>query len=192
MINRAELKSMAKEQIRGNIGPLFLCFLVYSLITGASSFTYVGPIVVAPPLILGLVMLFLDLTKGEKPTLEKMFKGFQIFGKSILLSLAISIFTCLWSLLLIVPGVIKSISYSFAWFILAENPQMSAMDAIRASKEMTNGHKMDLFVLYLSFIPWMLLGTITFGLAYIYVAPYMSATYTNAYLQVKGGAAPVL
>jgi uncharacterized membrane protein len=72
-----------------------------------------------------------------------------------------------------------------AMYVLAENKGMSATECINASKEMTNGHKMDLFVLSLSFIGWMILGSITLGIAYIWITPYMQATFTNAYNSLK-------
>ena len=72
-----------------------------------------------------------------------------------------------------------------AYYVLAENPQMSANEALNESKAIMDGHKMDLFVLYLSFIPWMLLGSITLGIAYIYVMPYMQLTITNFYHKIK-------
>ena len=78
-------------------------------------------------------------------------------------------------------------------YILAENPGMAALEAIDRSKAMMDGHKADLFVLMLSFIGWTLLGAITFGIAYIWIVPYMSATYVNFYNTIKGEqvAAPV-
>ena len=76
-------------------------------------------------------------------------------------------------------------------YILAENPELTARQALNLSKEITYGHKMELFVLDLSFIGWCLLGAITFGLAFIYVAPYMNATKANFYNAIKNGAAAV-
>lgn len=70
-------------------------------------------------------------------------------------------------------------------YILAENPEMTAKEAIEKSKQITNGHKFDLFVLELSFILWMLLTVFTFGIAGIYVIPYMSATTANFYNLIK-------
>ena len=72
-----------------------------------------------------------------------------------------------------------------AEYILYENPDMSAMDAIRESKRLMDGKKADLFVLYLSFFGWYLLSAITCGIAYIWVAPYVTATVTNFYLDIK-------
>ena len=70
-------------------------------------------------------------------------------------------------------------------YILAENKGKPALECINESKAMTNGHKMDLFVLGLSFIGWGLLCVITFGIAYIWVGPYMNATFANAYQNLK-------
>lgn len=179
MIDRAELKSIAKAQINGNIGSFFMCYLVYFLLAG------VGSIFVAPPLYFGLLMAFLGLARGENPQMEKMFEGFHIYGKSMLTWLAMQLFISLWSLLLIVPGIIKSLEYTFAPYILIESPEMSAMESIRTSKDMTNGYKMELFMLHLSFIPWYLLCTITFGIAGIYFLPYYQATITNLYNKIK-------
>ena len=97
----------------------------------------------------------------------------------------IAIFTCLWSLLFIIPGIIKAISYYMAYFVLADNPELSAKEALDESKRITSGHIGDLFVLYLSFISWVLLGAITCGLALIYVVPYMQTTMANYYLELK-------
>lgn len=72
-----------------------------------------------------------------------------------------------------------------SYFVLAENPQMTAREALNESKKIMSGHKMELFVLYLSFILWMLLGAVTLGIAYIYIAPYMYATITNFYQEIK-------
>ncbi len=185
MLDRTELKYMAKDQIRGNLGTYFLCYLIYTLIVGASSILVVGPLLLAPPLLMGILMLHMGATRGIKPDLEDMFRGFKMFGKSVLLFLAMGLFIFLWSLLLYIPGIIKAISYMFAPFILAENPEIPVMDAINISKDMTRGYKWELFVLYLSFILWYLLCGVTFGIAYIYVGPYVTATFTNAYNRIK-------
>ena len=81
-------------------------------------------------------------------------------------------------------------AYSMSWFVLAENPNMTAREAIRESKEIMNGHKMDFFVLSLSFIPWILLVYVTLGIASIYVMPYMQLTITNFYHNIKRQSAP--
>lgn len=207
MLTRAELKQQAKAQLKGNLGMLLLCMLVYVLVCFAVSLIggfifskvpvllYVVTYVVVPPILIGYYMVYLQATYGEKPQVATLFRPYkECWVQSILLNLLVTIFTFLWTLLLIVPGIIKTFSYSQAMYILAENPDMSAKEAINESKQIMDGHKLDLFVLHLSFIPWQLLSIVTFGLAYIYVAPYMTLTITNFYHNVKrqsASAAPI-
>ena len=193
-MNRAELKSMAKEQIRGNIGILFVVTLLIGLISGIAS-TVLGMIpvvgsllaivIVTPAFSLSIYRVYLALAKGVKPQAKDAFSGFDDFWAAFKVTFLVGLYTFLWSLLFVIPGIVKGISYSMAMYVLAENKGMSATECINASKEMTNGHKMDLFVLSLSFIGWMILGSITLGIAYIWITPYMQATFTNAYNSLK-------
>jgi len=178
-MDRVQLKAIAKQQIQGNIGILFVCLLITSVLSGLTT------LIVGPPLTLGLTMIFLGLTRDESPEINTLFSGFSYMGPAILLNIMIAVFTCLWSLLFVIPGIIKAISYSMAYFVLADNPELSAKEALDESKRITSGHIGDLFVLYLSFIPWVLLGAITCGLALIYVVPYMQTTMANYYLELK-------
>ena len=179
-MTRAEMKAAAKQQIKGNIGILFVIALLVSLITG----TGIGAIL-APAFSLALCMIYLNLTRGQKASVGDMFSGIQYLGKAWWLNILIAFFTMLWSWLFVIPGIIKGLSYSMATYILADNPELTAREALNESKRIMHGHKMDLFVLQLSFIGWHLLGALTFGLAYIYVVPYMSATTANFYNAIK-------
>lgn len=182
-MDRVQLKAIAKQQIQGNIGILFVCLLITSVLSNIVP--GLASLIVAPPLTLGLTMIFLGLTRNESPEVNTLFSGFSYMGPAILLNIMIAVFTCLWSLLFVIPGIIKGISYSMAYFVLADNPELSANEALDESKRITSGHIGDLFVLYLSFIPWFLLGAITCGLALIYVVPYVQATMANYYLELK-------
>ena len=96
------------------------------------------------------------------------------------------IFISLWSLLLIIPGIIKSYEYSMVSYLLADFPEMTVKGAFEYSKRMTAGQKWDIFVLDLSFIPWMLLGVITCGIVYIFhVGPYVEFTKAELYAALK-------
>ena len=189
-MNRAELKSLAKSQIKGNIGILFLITLVIALVSGlANVIPVVGAaavaIVLTPAFTLALIKIYLRLVDGKKPELGDLFAEFSNFWASFKVTFLTGLFTALWSLLFYIPGIIKGLSYSQAMYILAENPGIGAREAIDRSKAMMEGHKMELFVLILSFIGWFLLGAITFGIAYIYIIPYMCATLTNFYNSIK-------
>lgn len=179
-MTRAELKAAAKEQIRGNIGILFVIALITGLITG----TVIGSILI-PGLMLSLIAIYLNLTNGQKPSIGDMFCRMGALGKGWWLNILTWFFTSLWSMLFVIPGIVKSFAYSMAPYVLAENPTMTAREALRISKEITKGHKFEIFVLQLSFFWWHLLGMITFGLAYIYVVPYIHATMANFYNSIK-------
>lgn len=194
-MNRAQLKSDAKIQIKGKIGILFLI----TLIIGAISFLaglvlafipFVGPIIssfiITPAFSLSIVRVYLSICEGGTPSAGDAFSGFDDFWAAFKVTFFVGLYTFLWSLLLFVPGIIKALSYSMSMYILAENKGKSAHSCIRESMEMTNGYKMDLFILGLSFIGWILLCCVTLGIAGIWVIPYMNATYANAYKSLKG------
>ena len=193
-MDRAELKERAKQQIKGKIGILFLVTLVIALISGVATsvlalIPVVGPIVsvvvVSPAFALSIFRIYINLFYGQEPAVGDAFCGFDDFWSAFKLTFLVGLFTMLWSLLFVIPGIVKSYSYSMSFYILAENKGKSALECINESKAMTDGHKMELFVLGLSFIGWILLGYITLGIALIWVVPYMQATMTNAYQALK-------
>ena len=190
-MSRQELKAKAKEQIKGNIGILFVMMLIVGAVGGlANVIPVVGSIaaaiVVIPAFSIAMVIVYLKLVSGVKPEIAELFQHFNKFWASFKVTFFMGLFTMLWSLLLYIPGIIKGLSYSMSMYILAENPDMPALEAIDRSKKMMDGHKMELFVLMLSFIGWYLLCMVTFGIAAIYVVPYMSATLANFYNNIKG------
>ncbi len=188
-MTRGEIKAAAKEQLSGNVGKLFLAALIVGLLAGACAaiplIGWLAALIVGPALSLGLTLLYLDISKGVYGTYGTLFDGFKQALPATLLNLMIAVFTFLWSLLLYIPGIVKAYSYMFARYILAEHPEKSASEALNASKEMTNGHKMEMFILQLSFLPWIFLSVITFGIATIYVVPYMELSMINLYHEVK-------
>ena len=192
-MNRAQLKAAAKSQIKGKIGILFVITLIIGLISGAASAilslipggSLVVSIIITPAFSLSLIRVYLNVIKGNHPKAEDSFSGFDDFWSAFKVTFLVGLFTFLWSLLFVIPGIIKSFSYSMSTYILAENKGKPALECINESKAMTNGHKMDLFVLGLSFIGWGFLCAITLGIASIWVIPYMQATYANAYNSLK-------
>ena len=134
---------------------------------------------------LGSVRVYLKIARGEKILVGNIFYGFKNLWTVVKALFFIDLFTGLWALLLIIPGIIKWHAYSMTFFILAENKGMPALEAITLSRKMMDGHKLDLCLLSLSFIGWLFLVVITFGIAGIWVFPYLMATTTNFYLAVK-------
>lgn len=189
-MNRATLKQLSKEQIKGNIGILFLITLVVGLIGGAlSMIPVVGTIatlLITPALELGMISIYMNLTFGIKPQIGDLFSQLSNFWPAFKTYILMVVYIFLWMLLLYIPGIIKGFAYSQTMFILYENPTMGANEAITRSREMMDGHKMEYFLLSLSFIGWIILGMFTFGLLYIWLIPYMQTTMTNYYKYLKG------
>ncbi len=193
-MDRITLKERAKEQIRGKIWDLLLVTIIVSLINAiANGILMLIPgvgslaaLVITTPMTLSLIKIHLDLVNEDKrPQIADVFYGYSDFSSSVLVVIITALFTFLWSLLFVIPGIVKAISYSQAYYIIAENKGMPAIDAINRSKAMMHGHKMDYFVLQLSFIGWGLVGMLTFGIAFIWILPYMNATNANFYNSVK-------
>ena len=138
------------------------------------------------PLSVGLYAFFAD-NVSNKVDLTSVRKGFApSYMRNVGSMLVRDIFICLWSMLFIVPGLIKSYSYRMVPYILAENPDMKAVDAITRSREIMDGNKWKSFVLDLSFIGWILLSVITFGIVGVfYVYPYVYQTDAELYTAIK-------
>lgn len=143
-------------------------------------------LILCAPIQFSTCYAYLKVSDEKKVNLRMITKGFtDAWDKSIFLYILIFIFTFLWTLLLIIPGIIKIYSYRMAFFILADNPEIGAREALKKSKEMMKGHKLELFILDISFIWWYVLVSLSFGLALIYVGPYTNATVTNFYKRIK-------
>lgn len=135
----------------------------------------------------GYQLYTLRVSREEEPGgLETLFACFQQFWRFFSAMLLIGLFTALWTMLFIIPGIIAAYSYSQTIYIMLDNPNMSAMEAIAASKQMMRGHKMEYFIMELSFLGWALLTGFTAGLLMIWLHPYQMVTFANYYNALSG------
>ena len=144
-------------------------------------------ILVFNPLIVGCYRFFLknSWSNAELNELGAGFKG--NWGNVILTMFLRNLFIVLWSLLLVVPGIIKAYSYRLVPYLLKDHPELSGTEVITLSRKMMNGHKADAFVLDLSFLGWLLLSALTAGILHIfYVGPYIAATDAELYKAIAG------
>ena len=132
----------------------------------------------------GFCFFCLNVARGAAAGPGNLLDAFGIFFKVLWLTILTTIFEFLWSLLLIFPAWIAYYRYSFAFLILVDDPDKSAMQCIRESKELTRGHKWELFVLDLSFLGWIILSMIPF--VGIFTMPYMEITKANFYRYISG------
>jgi uncharacterized membrane protein len=127
----------------------------------------------------------LNLINADNPKFIDLFSAFSIFWKGFLMRLLTGVYTFLWSLLLIIPGIIASISYTMTPYILCENKELSVSEAISMSKDMMMGNKWRYFCLELSFIGWAILGAFTFGIGLLWLNPYKSAAKAAFYSEIS-------
>ena len=155
-------------------------------IVGVFAFAYAVVMLVLGSVVhLGYIRYNLKLIDGYEGYMGDLFTYFGRFGDAVMLRLWMWVFTTLWSLLFLIPGIVASYSYAMAPYIMAEDPECAPLDAIRRSKEMMNGHKMDLFILKLSFFGWSLLSALTLGLGQLLLTPYTSAATAAFYRDLR-------
>ena len=208
MKTNSELRKDAKARMSGNWTAgvmLTLVVLIVSSLFASISYlannealSLVYSIVInlflSFPLTVGLYMAFLSFARGEELNVSTLFGAFNrtYYKKSVVLCFLMSIYTCLWMLLLIIPGFIKSLSYSMAPYILIENPDISAEMAIRRSIAMMNGHKMDLFLIYLGMIGLGILSALLLFIPLLWIVPYYQVVLAKFYFSLKEEQAPVV
>ena len=191
-MTRQQLKENARAQLGNRIfGNNWLYAVLVVVILGAVTSVSnvipgVGALLVTGPLYVGINSLFLKQTyDGQKMQIADMFNGFKNdLGENILLGLMITIFTLLWSCLFIIPGIIMGISYSMAYFVKADHPDYGWKQCIDESKRIMQGHKLDYFILQLSFIGWMFIGSFCVGVGMFWVTAYMTATNAQFYRSI--------
>lgn len=194
MTSNAELRARARQQLGGNIfSTNWLIGVLVVLIVGAIfsvvSFTVVGPLILWGPLTVGANFVFLSLVRGKsKADLLEVFNGFRqtdALVNRILTGLLVNVFTFLWSLLFVIPGIVKMYSYSMATYISADHPDWEWKQCIDASKKVMFGKKGKLFCLDLSFIGWMIVGSLAFGIGTLWVSAYIESAHANFYEDIK-------
>ena len=139
---------------------------------------------------LGYCRFNLKLVDGYMGTVGDLFSKFDRLGQALLMNILMGLFVSLWSLLLIVPGIVAAYKYAMAPYILLEDPDCTAMEAIRRSKQMMDGHKGELFSLDISFIGWVLLSILTLGIGGLFLTPYTAAARAVFYRSLQVRSAP--
>lgn len=204
MLSRKELKTKAKESLSGHwvdaIGIILLLSVISIIGVGLvevishilslnegirATLEQIVSILISGLLTMGYNNFFLKISRDEDVEISELWSKTHMFIPFIVVSILVTVFTTLWTLLLIIPGIIAAFSYSFVYYVMLDNEEMSAMEVIKESKRILKGHKFDLFVLQLSFIGWSILGIFTLGILYFWLIPYMSVTTCNFYNNIK-------
>lgn len=179
------LMEQALESLKGKWGlaiGAWLVVLLINVVTQAlGNMGALLSLIITGPLTLGWIGFVLALSRNQNPKFEQIFGGFNRFGTALAAYLLVLLFIILWTLLLVIPGIMAALSYSQMFYILSEDPSIGAMDAIKKSKEMMYGNRWKLFCLGLRFIGWLLLCILTLGIGFIWLAPYMAVSMAKFY-----------
>ena len=207
MLLNSELRAQAREQLDGKWGTFVLMTFLMCVIQvlmqipsyigsllevlspenvlASLSFSNISNILslLALPLSWGLTVSLLRNHREESVDLENLFDGFRggRYTRVFCALFLVRLFTFLWTLLLIIPGIMKAFSYALTPYIIMDEPELTARQAITRSCEIMEGRRWKLFCLYLSFIGWGILSILTFGIGFLWLAPYMNASIAAFY-----------
>jgi|GEM_PF-153434 len=191
-----DLMQQAREALKGKWGLAVVGNLIYLALIALVQFIplvgYVAHPIIGGPLLLGVATFFLALSRKQEAALSQIFDGLQRFVDALITYLLMALFIFLWSLLLIIPGIMAALSYALTFFLVAENPELKGMEALQRSKTLMNGNRWKLFCLFLRFFGWFLLGALTMGIGFLWIMPYLQTAMARFYddlLENKGSAA---
>lgn len=189
MKTNSEIRALARQSLSGNWTMPVVVTLLFFILSAIQAIPWVGyllTIFIVLPVSFSVEQLYLRFVRGDKSGLVgKMFDCFNCYGRALGTKLLTTIFIFLWSLLLFIPGIIKSYSYAMTYYIALDNPELGANECIERSMKMMKGHKGRLFLLDLSFIGWILLALLTLGIGLLWVNPYMKTARSHFYEELK-------
>lgn len=193
MINNKQIRAAARESLYGRWCYPVLCTLIYIAVTlVCNTFLFNLPLIIISfaatllccvPLSYGYALTMQDVLHGESgdDIVTRPFRIFKEYFRYLGGSLLVTLFTFLWSLLLIVPGVIKLLSYAMTTYIMRDNPGLPVFQCIRRSQQMMKGHKAQFFGLCMSFIGWFFLGVISLRIGFLWIKPYFHCAVAKFY-----------
>lgn len=196
MSSRSELRRKSREQLDGGIFKnnwllMLLICLVADVLISVTGMFLIGLILVVGPITYGLCRCCVQRARGGEANLESLFDGFKDdFSQTVLLGFLSNLFIALWSLLLIIPGIVKTYAYAMAPYIQqdAEGEGKHWKTCLDASRAMMKGYKWKLFLLDLSFLGWYIVGALCLGVGILFVVPYHEMARTNFYEELKANA----
>lgn len=196
------LRALGRNALTGKWGLGVLGTLLYAVLTtvpviilnaifgdgdaSPAAISNIYSLLITGPMTLGYAMFAISIFRKRETSPAEVFYGFERFGKAFGLYIVTIIFVLLWSLLLIVPGIIAAFRYSMSFYILADNPDMGIIEALNESKKMMRGNKWKFFCLNISFIGWGILCLLTFGIGFLWLGPYMEVSIIAFYDIVNG------
>lgn len=192
------LASQARASLKGRwllgVKVTLIIFLIGLILRFIPILGGIAGFIIQGPITLGLAIFYLLLTRpgGENVRLENMFQGFNTWWRAFKAYVLMIIYLLFWYLLLIIPGIIYSLAFSQAFFILADNKEIRVRDAFYKSRMMMKGYKWKFFLLQLRFLGWAILCIFTFGVGFLWLIPYMYATSAKFYDDIKSDTTSII
>ncbi len=192
-----DLVEKARQSISGKWGLAIGAFLVVTIIEAAihswsrgysgsgSFFSGVLYLIIAGPFLFGTSVFSLAYARHQEPKFEQIFEGFRHFKNTLVTFLLMFLIVFLYTLLLIVPGIIAALSYSMTFYILADNPDMKPADALDKSKRMMKGYKWKYFGLQMIFLLGVIACLLTLGIGFLWFIPWVHVTEAHFYEDIK-------
>lgn len=169
LYDRKVLKKAAKNDLKGKYWMSVLVCLIFEVILYCCGYVhFCASLLVAGSLGYGFAYYFTDILRHGEAKIENLFIGFKKYVETLVIGLLKMLFVILWSLLFVIPGIIKYISYSMAFYIKRDNPEMTAKECLDASVRLTDGHKGKIFMLALSFFGWYILAGFAVGFIFAF------------------------
>ena len=183
------LMAEARHALSGKWGITIGAFVVSGLVSLVARIipfiNFVAPLLIAGAMAVGLSTFALNVAHGRMLSIKQVFSGFDRFGTTLATYLLTIIFILLWTLLLIIPGIIAAFAYSQVFFVLADDPTITPMQAIERSKVIMRGNKWKFFCLKLRFIGWAILSVLSLGIGFLWLIPYIFVTDAKFYEDIK-------
>ncbi len=189
----SQLRAEARKALSEKWGVMIVATVIYAAIAIAVCMIFqkyyficaCASVLLFSPLLYGINLLSLKIYRRNATGVETMFEGFSTYTRVVLTMLLRGIYTSLWGLLLIIPGIVKGYSYALTPYVMIDKPELGYNECIEESMRLMDGYKMKLFLLDLSFIGYALLSVITFGIGYIFLLPYIEVAHAAFYEDVK-------
>ena len=188
MRTNQEIRQETSVMLKGNWSVAVLVALVFGVIASFTSCSFPLVLFVYAPMALGFVKMMIGYVRGtQRMEVEGIFSAFNstYYWKSMGLYLLQGIYTILWTLLFIIPGIVKYCSYFFAPYILADNPTMTAEESICRSMQIMEGHKMQLFLMLLGYALLVALSALLLFIPLFWIVPYYQVAFVKFYEEVR-------
>ena len=196
MISNSDIRARARDILGGGVFSnewiyALLVVVCVGVLNGVLASTFVGPFILYGVIACASAAYFSSIASGSggyKDLGVTLDSARGDLAGNLVTGLLYNVYIFLWTLLFIIPGIVKGCAYAMTFYIKNENPGMSASEAIRESEKMMEGYKMKYFLLQLSFIGWMIVGAFCFGIGTLWVGAYIETSRAVFYEELKSGA----